>query len=75
MRLADDPDVSLDHTKIAVKSVFALIIFVVALVAYRKQKKVPEGQSQRHLLLLLHVAGALALAAIFVAVFWPGLVS
>ena len=74
MRLADDPDVSVDHTKIAVKTVLALVIFVVALIAYRRQKKIEPGASQRSLLPLLHVAGALAIANVFIAVLWPGLV-
>lgn len=75
MRLADDPDMSLDHTKIAVKTVLALVIFVVALIAYRRQKKMTAGASQRKLLPLLHVAGALAIANLVIAVLWPGVVS
>lgn len=75
MRLADDPDMSLDHTKIAVKTVSALVIFIVALIAYRRQKKMAPGATQRSLLPLLHVAGALAITNVFIAVLWPGLVS
>lgn len=75
MRLADDPDISLDHTKIAVKTVFALVIFIVALIAYRRQKRVAPGATQRSLLPLLHVAGAFAIANLFIAVLWPGVVS
>ncbi len=75
MRLADNDDLSLDHTKIAVKLVLALIIFVVALIAYLRQKKVPAGESERHLLPFLHTAGALAIAELAIAVLWPGLVS
>lgn len=75
MRLADDPDMSLDHTKIAVKTVLALVIFIVALIAYRRQRKMEAGASQRKLLPLLHVAGAFAIANLFIAVLWPGLVS
>lgn len=75
MRLADDPDVSVNHTKIAVKTVLALVIFVVALIAYRRQKKVEPGASQRSLLPLLHVAGALAIANMVIAVVWPGQVT
>lgn len=74
MRWADDPDVSLDHTKIAVKTVLALVIFIVALIAYRRQKKLSAGASQRSLLPLLHIAGALAITNVFIAVLWPGLV-
>lgn len=73
MRWAADPDVSLDHTKIAVKLVLSLVILVVALIAFRKQKKL-AGESQRSLLPLLHTAGALATANIAIAVLWPGLV-
>lgn len=76
MRLADEPDMSLDHTKIAVKLVLSLVIFVVALIAFRRQKKmVAGGESQRKLLPLLHVSGALALSNVAIAVLWPGLVS
>lgn len=74
MRLADDPDASLDHTKIAVKLVLSLVIFVVALVAFRRQKKIPAGESQRSLLPLLHTAGALAVTNLVIAVVWPGIV-
>lgn len=73
MRLADSPDLSLDHTKIAVKLILSLAIFVVALIAFRRQKKL-VGESQRALLPLLHTAGALAVATVIVAVIWPGVV-
>jgi hypothetical protein len=74
MRLADNPDMTVDHTKIAVKTVLALVIFVVALVAYRKQKKLAGGAGERKLLPLLHTAGALAIANTVVAVVWSGVV-
>lgn len=74
MRLADDPDTSLDHAKIAVKLGVALVIFVVALIGYLKQKK-SAPDAQRPLLPLLHTAGALAIANVIIAVVWPGLVS
>ena len=74
MRLADDPDMSVNHAKIAVKTVLALIIFVVAVVAYRKQKKLASGDNERKLLPLLHTAGALAIANTVVAVVWSGVV-
>lgn len=73
MRLADNPDLSLDHTKIAVKLILSLVIFGVALVALRAQKK-RVGESQRALLPFLHTAGALAIASVVVAVIWPGVV-
>lgn len=74
MRLADDPDMSVNHAKIAVKTVLAIVIFVVALVAYRKQKKLASGDSERKLLPFLHTAGALAIANTVVAVVWSGVV-
>jgi hypothetical protein len=74
MRLADSPDLALDHTKIAVKLGLSLVIFVVALIAFRRQKKL-AGESQRSLLPLLHTSGALATANIAIAVLWPGLAS
>ena len=74
MRLADDPDMSVNHAKIAVKTVLALIIFVVAVLAYRKQKKLASGDNERKLLPLLHTAGALAIANTVVAVVWSGVV-
>ena len=74
MRLADSPDLALDHTKIAVKLVLSLVIFVVALIAFRRQKKL-VGESQRSLLPLLHTAGALGVTNVVIAVIWPGLAS
>jgi hypothetical protein len=74
MRLADNPELALDHTKIAVKLVLSLVIFVVALIAFQKQKKIASGESQRRLLPFLHTAGALATANVFIAVLWPGVV-
>ena len=74
MRLADDPDMSVNHTKIAVKTVIALVIFVVALLAYRKQKKLASGDNERALLPFLHTAGALAIANTVIAVVWSGVV-
>jgi hypothetical protein len=74
MRLADSPDLALDHVKIAVKLGLSLVIFVVALIAFRRQKKLAGG-SQRSLLPLLHTAGALGVANVIIAVIWPGLAS
>lgn len=73
MRLAGEPDMSLDHTKIAVKLGLSLIIFVVSLIGFLKQRKTAPD-AQRSLLPLLHTAGALAIANVFIAVLWPGLV-
>ncbi len=75
MRLADDPDMAVNHQKIAVKTVIALVIFVVALIAYRRQKNLAEGASERKLLPLLHTAGALAVSSLVIAVVWTGVVS
>ncbi len=74
MRLADDPDMAVNHAKIAVKTVLAVVIVVVALIAYRKQKKLSSGQSERKLLPFLHTAGALAIANTAIAVVWSGVV-
>lgn len=75
MRLADDPELGVNHAKIAVKTVIAVVIFVVALIAYRRQKKLSATDNERKLLPLLHTAGALALANIVIAVVWTGTVS
>jgi hypothetical protein len=74
MRLAAVPDMSLDHTKIAVKLILGLIIFVVALIAWLRQRAIPQGESQRSLLPFLHTAGALAIIEVIVAVVWQGVV-
>lgn len=74
MRHADADDMSLDHTKIAVKTVLGVVIFVVALIGYRKQRAMDVAASQRKLLPLLHSAGALGIISIVVAVVWPGVI-
>lgn len=74
MRLADSPDLALDHTKIAVKLALSLVILAVAIIAFRRQKKL-AGESQRSLLPLLHTAGALGVTSVIIAVIWPGLAS
>jgi len=74
MRLADDDSMSVDHTKIAVKTVIGLIILIVAFLGYRGQRKMDASSSQRKLLPLLHTAGALAIINIAVAVIWDGVV-
>jgi hypothetical protein len=74
MRLADIDNMSVDHTKIAVKTAIGLIILVVAYLGYRAQKKMDASAPQRKLLPLLHTAGALAIINIAVAVIWDGVV-
>jgi hypothetical protein len=74
-RLTYDPDTALNQTKIAVKSVTALIIFIAAVVAYRKQTKMTSGDNERSLLPLLHSAGALAVTNTIIGVVWSGVVS
>jgi hypothetical protein len=74
MRLADIDNMSVDHTKIAVKTAIGLIILVVAYLGYRAQKKMDASAPQRRLLPLLHTAGALAIINIAVAVIWDGVV-
>ena len=75
MRLADVDDMSVDHLKIAVKLTLGLIILVVAIIGYRRQKALGEGVSHRKLLPLLHTAGALAVIDVIIAVVWPGVVT
>ena len=74
MRLADIDTMSVDHTKIAVKTIIGLIILVVAFIGYRSQRKMDAGAPQRKLLPLLHTAGALAIINIAVAVMWDGVI-
>jgi type II secretory pathway predicted ATPase ExeA len=74
MRLADVDNMSVDHTKIAVKTIIGLIILVVAFLGYRAQRKMDASAPQRKLLPLLHTAGALAIINIAVAVIWDGVV-
>ena len=73
MRLAENPDMSLDHIKIAVKSGLALIAFLAALLGYLRQRKGVAG-NERKLMPFFHTAGGLAVVALFVAVLWPGVV-
>jgi len=70
MRLADDPDLSVNHTKIAVKSMIATVIVIATVHAYRKQKKLGAGDNERKLLPYLHSAGALAIVNVILAVVW-----
>jgi len=58
--------------KIAVKLVLSLVIFTVALLGYRRQKKITGTSAERTLLPFVHTAGALALVTIVIAVVWPG---
>ena len=69
MRLADD-EMSLNYVKIGVKLVAASAIFVVALIARVRQRRVSPTGNQRALRPLLHVSGALALANVAIAVLW-----
>ena len=67
--LAEMRDVDLDYAKITVKLVLALVIFVVALLGFLKQRKT-EGGGGRELLPFFHTAGGLALINMALAVFW-----
>lgn len=62
-------DFEVDHVKVAVKLVIGLIIVVVALLGFLKQRKTPGGGG-RELLPFFHSAGALALINTTLAVFW-----
>lgn len=70
-----DDDMSLNYTKIFVKLGVSVVIFVVALIARRRQRSMSPAGNQRSLSPLLHTAGALATANVVMAVVWPGLVS
>jgi hypothetical protein len=74
MRLAGNDELSLDHTKIIVKLVLALIIFAVALIGWLRQRRMASGESERSLLPFLHTAGALAIIEVVIAVWWPGVI-
>jgi hypothetical protein len=74
MRLADNPDMSLDHTKIAVKLVLTLAIFIVALIGYLKQRSSSGEAAPKSVTALMHSAGALAIVNVFIAVLWPGVI-
>ena len=73
MRLADDPDMTLDHIKVAVKLGVALLAFIAALLGYLRQRK-GAGGNERSLMPFFHSAGGLAIIDLFVAVLWPGVV-
>lgn len=73
MRLADNPDMALDHIKVAVKLGVALLAFIAALLGFLRQRK-GAGGNERSLLPFFHSAGALAITDLFVAVLWPGVV-
>jgi hypothetical protein len=75
MRLADDPDMSLDHVKVAVKTTVALVAFVAALIGYRRQKKAGSAEVERKLMPFFHTAGGLAVINLSIAVLWPGVVT
>jgi hypothetical protein len=74
MRIADEPDMALDHIKVAVKLGLALVIFVVALLGYLKVRKGLAAEAQRSLMPLFHSAGGLAVVNLAIAVLWPGMV-
>lgn len=62
-------DEPLNYAKIGVKLSIAVIVFVVALLGFLKQRKA-EGGGGRELLPFFHAAGGLALVNIALAVFW-----
>ena len=68
MRAAQS-DFDVDHVKVAVKLVIGLVIAVVALIGFLKQRKA-EGGGGRELLPFFHTAGGLALVNTALAVFW-----
>lgn len=62
-------DFEVDHVKVAVKLVIGIIIVVVALLGFLKQRE-SEGGGGRELLPFFHTAGGLALVNTALAVFW-----
>jgi len=67
---AAEEDIAVNHAKIGVKLVLALVIFSIALVARKRQRNVSPTGNQRSLLPLMHLVGALALAEVAIAVLW-----
>ena len=74
MRLADDPDMAVDHMKITVKFALTLLAFLAALIGYRRQKKAGTAQVESTLMPFFHTAGGLATINVILAVVWPGTV-
>ncbi|WP_430592140.1 hypothetical protein [Humidisolicoccus flavus] len=69
--LAMSSDNDLDHIKIAVKGILAVVIFVTALLAYLRQAKIRgTDKSERSIKPFFHSAGGLAIVNLLVAVFW-----
>jgi hypothetical protein len=68
--LANDPEESVNHIKIGVKLILALVIVVVAVIARSRVRKIPPVYSRRKVLPLLHISGALALTNVALAVLW-----
>jgi hypothetical protein len=67
--MGGDDGGDLNYAKIGVKLTIAVVIFVVALLGFLKQRKTPGGGG-RELLPFFHSAGGLALVNIALAVFW-----
>jgi hypothetical protein len=64
-------DLGVDHTKVGVKLVVAVVVLVAAILAGRKQKAAATGRGpERAPLPLLHAAGGLAIVNVFIAVLW-----
>lgn len=63
--LAEAGDGSVNHIKIAVKSTFAIVILVAAIIGYRKAKKGDPVSTG-----LAHAVGGMGLINMAVAVFW-----
>lgn len=65
--LAEPLDYDLDYAKIITKLVIALVVFVAALLGWRKAR---SGTNDRSIKPFLHAAGGLALVNVILAVFW-----
>lgn len=65
--LAEAVDYDLDYAKIITKLVITLIVFVAALLGWRKAR---SGSNDRSIKPFFHAAGGLAIVNIILAVFW-----
>ncbi|GAA1688072.1 hypothetical protein GCM10009792_04870 [Microcella alkalica] len=65
--LAEPLDHDLDYAKIITKLVIALVVFVAALLGWRRAR---SGSNDRSIKPFFHAAGGLALVNVVLAVFW-----
>lgn len=75
--LLEATDAEINHVKIAVKLLIAIVVFVGALIAFLRQRKVlatpggaPEGAERKAIMPWFHVAGGFAFINVLVATLW-----